>query len=208
MKVALVGCDGNMASRYRAILDFLGHQVKGWDKDAELEDIEYMTKWADAFIVCTPTGHHLGSLREIWKNGWAGKPVLCEKPVTKDIEQYKQLCKLVWELKPELYCVNQYAYLPEMVDGTADGLTSYNYFKHGSDGLKWDCFQLYALARGKLELRNTSPVWQCTLNGVNVDLSNMDRAYVDMVIDFLGYKRKSWGWAVIDKTTRRIFEDQ
>jgi hypothetical protein len=204
VKVAIAGCDGNMASRYRTILDFLGNEVKGWDVDAELEDIEYMVKWADAFIVCTPTAWHLGSLRQIFRHT-TKKPILCEKPVTKDTRQFEQLTQLVWEHKPELYCVNQYAYLPEIVDGIDGGITLYDYFKHGSDGLRWDCFQLYALARGRVELRHASPVWRCVINGAPISIANMDKAYVDMVIDFLNNRRKSWGWSVIDKTTRRIF---
>ena len=61
------------------------------------------------------------------------------------------------------------------------GKTIYDYFRHGNDGLVWDCVQIIGLHEGKdedLNLSEKSPVWTCQINGKKLELDNMDRAYM------------------------------
>lgn len=111
-------------------------------------------------------------------------PVLCEKPLCRSLDIALQVCDSFEMTGQPLRMVNQYAYLPGKGDG--DGLTSYDYWNHGKDGLALDCISIIALARGKIELREESPVWQCTINGVQHYASEMDFAYIDMLKSWLG----------------------
>jgi hypothetical protein len=77
-----------------------------------------------------------------------------------------------------LSMVCQYA---ELVDPELEGPSNYNYFKHGNDGMIWDCIQIIGLARQAVLIQETSPIWQCTINGQRINIQNMDRAYVENV---------------------------
>ncbi len=61
------------------------------------------------------------------------------------------------------------------------GKSFYNYFRHGNDGLAWDCLQIIGLARGAISLEECSPVWSCVINGRRVPLAAMDAAYIGYV---------------------------
>ena len=172
-KVYIYGHRGNMGTRYKTICQSLGHEVGGWDVDGETRAMSLRD--ADAIIVATPTASHadiLHSLRD------CGRPVLCEKPLTKSLTVLEELLWAMKKAGTRIAMVNQYAELDTIVDG-AD--TYYNCFRHGQDGLYWDCISLVRLARGPILLKEDSPVWQCTLNGRRLELGEVDKAYVAML---------------------------
>jgi len=70
-------------------------------------------------------------------------------------------------------------------DGLSEGITRYDYFRSGKDGLVWDCISLLALARGVIVLQNESPMWECILNGRELTLRDVEQAYVDFVARWL-----------------------
>jgi len=166
-----------MAKRYRAILRELGHETGGID----VGDDEYSFghEDADAFIVATPTECHVADLYDLEH---CNRPILCEKPITKNIEELEVLLEDFKTSGTKLQMVSQYDYL---VDDTTSGMTSYNYFKTGNDGLGWDCINIIKHARGHISIRNTSPVWTCKINGQRINISQMDSAYIEMMTDWL-----------------------
>lgn len=175
MKVFIYGMNGNMGRRYAAILEHLGHEWTGEDLGVSRGAVDD----TDAIIIATPTDTHAEVLRPLLG---LGKPILCEKPVCKDMNELKQLMAMCVMAGTRLQMVSQYDYL---VNPTACGKSFYHYFKSGPDGLAWDCLQIIANAKERPGLSNGSPVWSCQINGKRLSLSDMDFAYVSMIRDWL-----------------------
>lgn len=186
MKIAVIGANGNMGKRYRVILRYLGAEVVPIDIGTSQEDLGN----CDGFLIATPTDTHI---KLIDYYALYGKPILCEKPLSFDVEAIKDVCR---SRKLKLRMINQYQYFEERrkaklkdikVLRIDDGApkTSYNYYKSGGDGLLWDCINIIGLAEGTVDLSNESPIWECTLNGVPLDLSDMDLAYIWNLRDWM-----------------------
>lgn len=177
--ILIVGHKGNMGRRYAAILDYLGYKWIGFDVDTpEILWRKYVDE-VDGYIVATPTATHLTIIENLFKNQ---KPILSEKPLTTKmhlLEQFEDKNRIEM---PWLAVVNQYKYLD---NSQSKGSTFYNYFKTGGDGLAFDCVSLFGVARGIVRLKNTSPIWVCTLNGRKISLASMDSAYVEMLEDWI-----------------------
>lgn len=207
MKVLLLGNLGNMGKRYEAILKYLQHEVIGLDVGYTQKLLATALAAVDHVIVATPTPTHCGLIQDICehKNVRQSLHVLCEKPVVKSLVALERVLTSTKDARVDLYCVNQYAHLTELGFAVGD-LSSYDYFNHGKDGLHWDCFQVFALARGPVTIDNKSPIWRCWINGAKMNISSMDRAYVDMVKDFLGEKKCVWREDVIKRVTKQLLE--
>lgn len=180
MSVLIVGADGNMGARYKAVLEYLGVPYSGVDKHHSEQWVQTAARNAKSIIIATPTDTHTQVIRTL---GELNRPILCEKPLTKDMDDLEDCLDFCRDVGTNLTMVYQYSMLnpgPELM-----GWTHYNYFRHGSDGLVWDCIQVIGLARGPLALEESSPIWTCTLNGRTLSLSSMDRAYVDFVDNWL-----------------------
>lgn len=177
MSVLIVGANGNMGMRYRAIFDHLGVGYLCADISHTIDQMRGMSEGVTGILIATPTHMHakmilgLADLRI---------PILCEKPISKNIAEVIEALRAVAKYATPFSMVYQYAMLPI---GNS-GLTKYDYFKHGGDTLVWDCIQLVGLAKGDIELDERSPVWNCSINGRKQDIGDMDRAYIHFI--------KSW----------------
>lgn len=170
--ILIVGANGNMGKRYKAILRFLGKEYLGVDKEHNRHHIKEMAMRSDGVLIATPTELHTEHVRWLLP---CGKPIMCEKPITKNIQELRALFDEIRSSNTPFRMINQY----KMLDNRGGiGHTVYNYFKHGNDGLVWDCIQIIGIARSKLALGEDSPVWRCVLNGKGVSLSHMDAAYI------------------------------
>lgn len=176
MKIYIYGIKGGMGRRYRAICESLGHEVGGEDIYCLIGHSRAAT---DAIIVATPTPTHaeiLYMLRD------CGRPILCEKPLATNPVVVETLLEQLKRAGTRIAMVNQYA---ELDDPRSEGETTYNCFRHGADGLYWDCISLIRLARGAVILREDSPTWECRLNGKDLRLGDVDKAYVTMIEGWL-----------------------
>lgn len=201
MKILVIGSSGNMGKRYAAILNALKLEWSGIDLPQKAGELETAIGSATKIIVATPTPTHMEILRRIDKVKKVD--VLCEKPVVTnefDLEATRKL-------NINLFSVNQYQYLPFIRERNhAAGQTFYNYYNSGKDGIGWDHFQLFALAKGTIEIQTESPVWVCSINGIHCNIADMDRAYLEMVHDFLGGMQWVWGLDIICDVTERIIK--
>ena len=198
MQVSIAGFSGSIGRRYAAILDFLGHEFCGWDKSTPKELIQPMVKSSDAIIIATPTHLHLEHLDYLNLVRKPGVPILCEKPVCKEPipERFLQM--------EDVYCVNQYNYV---VDDMTYGPTYYDYYRSGPDGLIWDCFQIIGLANSdNIKLQNKSPVWTCMINGHRLNLSDLENAYVHMIMDLLGQRKFLWDMETAAEVTQKVID--
>jgi len=176
--ILIIGSEGSMGKRYQAILRHLKEEFVRCDKvDGTLPLVSARLLDYQGVIVCTPTDTHTSILNYLEAGEFNGR-VLCEKPLTKSMPHLDYILNL----KIDLTCMMQYSVLD---DPNAQGPSHYNYFRHGNDGLVWDCFQVIALARGKVAISEDSPVWSCRLNGKKLFLSDMDDAYVKFVKGWL-----------------------
>lgn len=193
--IALIGSQGSMGKRYQAILDYLGVSFLCFDKSIQ-SDEEKMLEAAskcDRFIIATPTETHTRFLRALLP---LRKPVLCEKPITKDEGEIQELHDWCAENGFSYNMVMQYKELG--LSNEPDRVSVYNYFRHGNDGLTWDCIQIIGFARGPVVLGSDSPVWICSINGRHLTIRDMDQAYVDHI--------KRWLAGALDQSMEEILD--
>lgn len=185
--VYIVGYNGNMASRYKAILDFLGIPHVGHDKN---EPFHYQAHVATHFFICTPTDRHLADIASCLS---FQKPIFCEKPLSKELSNLLDANDIWTSNRHLISMVNQY----QEIAGTAEDEPShYDYFKTGTDGLYWDCINIIGLAKDGCRIQNTSPEWSCTINGKSLSIAMMDQAYIDMVSRWLDDPKSNWDYAL------------
>lgn len=176
--IVLYGSKGSMGRRYQAILTYLKEPFFAVDLDTDADTIPH--EQASGYIVATPTGTHLPMVRYLVR---FGKKILCEKPVSKDLAEVQEFEEMKYQGQP-VSMVAQYRHL--LTSGPhEDGPSLYNYYRHGSDGLAWDCIQIIGFAHERPVLRGDSPIWECKINGQRLQLTDMDAAYVTEVRDFL-----------------------
>lgn len=168
--ILIVGHKGSMGTRYARILDYLGKSWCGIDIDTPDDAANDIASSCDGIIIATPTALHY---RHLLKYVATNKPVFCEKPFTKNLTEMKNICE-VYDGK-SITMAYQYS---ELVRGGNFGDSGYNYYKHGNDGLVWDCIQIIGLANSIVTLSESSPIWTCKINGQIISIADMDMAYV------------------------------
>lgn len=181
-----------MGMRYQAILKWLGADYKCLDvANYDQERIISIAKSCDGAIIATPTYTHIDYLRALLPSRIK---ILCEKPITKNIEELEDL--YLWCAEHNYDYKMMYQYKEIACSYFTEAPSHYSYFRHGNDGLVWDCLQIIGLANGPVILDERSPVWSCMINGHELSLSNMDWAYVLAV--------KKWLDGEIDQTQDEI----
>lgn len=176
MSTLIIGAHGSMGQRYQAILKY--HLRKPFDcVDKELTGVKLLDRAQhyESFIVATPTETHAQIVSDL---AIFGKPILCEKPVVKDAQEMDELILTLRRHKTPFRMMYQYSLLARE---NSIGSSYYKYFRHGSDGLVWDCMQIIALARGQCELSEDSAIWMCKINGRKISIYDMDSAYIGYV---------------------------
>jgi hypothetical protein len=192
MSTLIIGANGSMGKRYQAIYEWLDYPYWAVDKELSREQILVRAKAADSIIVCTPTITHGELLRDFMP---LQKPILCEKPISKDMDELNEILTYAKRKALPFNMVMQYEELLNDKGRDGDAKSEYNYFRHGNDGLVFDCLQIIALANGEIHLDDESPIWTCVINGQKINLSDMDQAYVSMIKKWRGgnmYQDLSW----------------
>jgi hypothetical protein len=197
LKVFIYGYLGNMAQRYRAVLAHLGHEAAGCD--AFGDEGTFTLKEADAVIVATPTVSHAGILVMLKD---CGLPILCEKPLATSMLVVEETLDKLKSAGTRLQMVSQYDYL---VRPGSKGETVYDYFRHGGDGLFWDCINIVKHAEGPISLRESSPIWTCQINGHALSLADMDAAYVEMLDHWLRDSTRT-DYAKIYEAHKKVYD--
>jgi len=176
-KIGILGGKGNMGTRYKLICQMLGHETVVVDIGQNIADLQK----CDGLIIATPTHFHLKHCEQ-----FAHMPILCEKPMSFDLNELEKTLSIPGI---NIRMINQYAWYEgnraeqeKMVKDISlcgpDPVTLFNYYRHGGDGLYWDCINIIGLSTGRLILRETSPIWTLWLNGWKCDIGAMDAAYV------------------------------
>jgi hypothetical protein len=180
MKVLLVGAAGNMGSRYKAVLNYLGVEFSPYDITLKTT-LKDAAKGCDRALICTPTDAHADSIRQVISV--LKGPILCEKPITKNLRELRDLINDCAKAGCDLRMIYQYKKVYR--DDGFIGPTHYDYYKSGGDGLAWDCIQLIGLARGSIRIDQKSPIWDAAINGQLLRIGLMDQAYIEYVNDWI-----------------------
>lgn len=179
-RILILGGNGNMGKRYQTIFSYLKHPYLVSDLgDKELES---KIESSEGVLITTPTHCHIDHISLVAQYK---KPILCEKPITKDVERLE----IIEKLNVPIQMVMQYQHFDRRF---LEGYTTYNYYKSGTDGLLWDCINLIGLARGSIKLENTSPVWSCQINGRTIGFKYMDLAYIQEIQAWLKEPRSDF----------------
>jgi hypothetical protein len=176
MTICILGA-GNMGKRYAAVCR---HQ----DIDYHLIDKGEMVLGVDKYIIATPTDTHADVLCHVGTRVKKPVSLLVEKPIDSCFDSGLRAVKAVEALGHKVYMVNNYAYYSEGIP-KGEGDTHYDYYNSGRDGIAADCIQLIHLAKnGVSYLKNESPIWDCMINGTQLNRELIDLCYVKMIKDF------------------------
>lgn len=186
--IAIVGANGSMGKRYQAILKFLGKPFIALDVENRLVQVREIVEKCEGVIIATPTNTHYTIVSALCD---LRKPMLCEKPIVKNLKDLDSLFDRVKSYKAPFKMMCQYKLL---TDKSRIGPSSYNYFKTGNDGLAWDCMQVIGLARSGVSVANDSPIWSCKINGKLLDIKHMDAAYIGFVQDWFLEPKDDFGF--------------
>lgn len=195
MKVGVFGSSGSMGRRYLAILKYLKIQTV----PIEVNDI-WDTHTFDRCIVATPTDSHFDLLTDLIH---LGKPILCEKPLSKDLKEIKILENIdKWNT---IRVVCNWNFLPQVL--FCHNEVEYDYYYAGKDDLLWDCCQLLMIARdGTCSIKNESPVFKASINGIPVSLDDIGKSYVTMVQRWMTNTNDLWSLSDAYEMSSRVIQ--
>jgi hypothetical protein len=214
MKILVIGSKGNMGRRYTAILKYLGHEVIGLDLDNfqaifhyEKNDITCPNSYEASLkttinraIIATPIDKHYEWCVWCINNKI---PFLCEKPISKDIDEIKNLMAFSENAGVDGRMVCNWAFIHsyETLLPGENGITL-DYYNTGNDGF-WDLIQPVYLGK-KFTLRKKSPAYICTTNGHIVNQYNFDWSYVNMIKKWLENSKEIWSLPQALEATKKL----
>lgn len=195
----IVGIEGNMGRRYQAVARYLGIDCSGCDISSSR--VERIPPKDALVLIATPTERHLNDCFSYLASG--EHDVLCEKPIVKTRDDLEKLKGINLD---RLYMVNNYCYTYKDDINLYEDHTRYDYYMSGKDGLVWDCIQLFGLAKGPVFLNNTSPIWNCVINGKFLQRQIIDESYVAMIIDFFHERKHLWSGQKIIEIHEKVLK--
>lgn len=210
--ICIVGINGRQGKRYKSICEYLNIPYIGYDCHATNDDeykhvvksnieSETIIMNSDKIIIATNTKSHLRLLERFAP---FKKPMLCETPIVKSKEALKAFKELT-KINDQIYMVNHLAYLKSCDKiKLCNYKTYYDYFKCYGEGLYWDSIQVIGLAKDGFNLDNSSPLFDCTINGVKYIKSDIDLLYKLMVQDFYGEMKNLWDIDDIVSVTNKV----
>lgn len=190
MTVCVIGANGSMGRRYQAILKYLGVPFTTIDLgDNDFHDRFDSENFWSGFaraIIAAPTSTHYFWAFQCIKNK---KPFLCEKPLSKKVDECEHLMQFAKESGVQAFVVNNYWYAFRETLGKHkdpfDWNITYNYYNTGKDGLWWDVCQLLYINEGAW-VQTEAPSWWCTIKGTSVPYKWLEMSYVWMLQDWIG----------------------
>lgn len=187
LKVGLLGSNGSMGRRYKAILNFLGVSFVEYDPSltrGKGDLTRFMSVPCTHYIIATPTDTHEEVAAALMQT--EGRNLLIEKPVCTSSEDVRSLLEQAKDTSTTITVMMQYKYIDRSELQNAPTISYYNFYNTGKDGLLWDCFQVIAFDKtGVIKLYNDSPMWSCSINGYQLYQSSVDKAYVTFVRNWL-----------------------
>lgn len=205
--VLLIGGLGSIGKRYQAICRYLNIPFTVWDVNESPPPglMELSTR----FLICSPTSTHMR-----WINFLVSfqKPILCEKPITRNIDDLERFmisnAPLYSDTDIRMVCNYEYARCLSSEAEAPTNETIINNYYTGNDGLYWDCIQLIEIANGPVYFNNTDPVWSLMINGINISREMVDESYVSMIRDWMDAPHNLWDLKKAYQAHRKVLDVQ
>src|SRR5687767_13647152 len=99
MSVLVIGASGSMGKRYQAILSSLQIDYVPMDKMHLPYAIDHQAAKSEGIIIATPTETHVDFIKHLSQ---FKVPILCEKPIVKNLEALTDLMDFVRQEKTNL----------------------------------------------------------------------------------------------------------
>lgn len=146
MNICIIGNSGNMGSRYQKKIESIVSTQPIHITGYEIDDFNNKKPLpiANKFLVCTPTNSHYEVLKFVMDQSRA--PILCEKPISKNINEVMELCDIAQNKKIRLNMVNNWSLVTIPPLERNRNCIYYSCSNTGKDGLPYDLIQLLHLA--------------------------------------------------------------
>jgi len=157
MKVLVIGGNGSIGKRYCAILRYLKVNYEIY----EINDVlaNSAPPEADRWLIASPTSTHFEYCMEAIKRR---KPFLCEKPLSKSLDQCREIrdAAQAADVDGRVVCNYKIAFEINFGGTVFEGALpyKYEYFNTGKDGVFWDLCQLIYM-NPNLLIDTDSPTW-------------------------------------------------
>ncbi len=198
MKCLVVGGLGNMGRRYCAILKYLGVEYDIFDTANPMMATAPNDNPVTHCIIATPIKEHVA---DILQGVVYIENILCEKPITKNIKDFKRLEKFKDHCDLRMVCNFAFAH-PSQQYQPGCNLIDYNYYNTGKDGY-WDYIQLIYLA-SQLTIKTTSPWFNVTIGMRPITLDMIAESYIRMIRTWLDKPEKLWGLEQAKAATEKV----
>lgn len=185
--ILLIGSEGSIGRRYRAVLEALGIPYRGKEKE-DPWDFSCITK----AIIASPTFLHFDHASKVAAEGI---PFLCEKPMCFESNLIRRLQKTTYKG----FVVNNWAQLAWNADlPSSPKKITYDFYNTGRDGLLWDTIQLIYLAKiynAELSVDTRSYFWDAHFDQTPIPYREIEHSYAQMVSSFW-YERYGALWTI------------
>ena len=201
MRILIIGSKGNMGRRYVAICKYLGHEVVECDLHNDAAIMDNPPK-VDRCIIATPL---------YWHTNWCSWcvlnkiPFLCEKPISKIIENIKALNKICDDNRVDGRMVCNWMFLacPERLIIGKENIY-FDYYNTGKDGF-WDLIQPVYIAK-EFIFNNESPIYKCSINENHYSQLHFDKSYLIMIHDWIAESKYIWSLGDAIKAHEKLME--
>jgi len=199
MRVLIIGI-GAMGKRYKAILKYLGVDFVECDLYNQKEIWQHSPK-VDRAIIATPIDKHYE-----WCLWCISHKIdfLCEKPISKNIEQVKDLKMLCDRNDVDGRMVCNWAFVSGELEPSKNAI-HFDYYNTGKDGF-WDLIQPVYLDNGNSKFIFKSPFYICMIEGKKISQHDFDISYVEMIRYWIHQPEILWSMSDAIKATEKIIE--
>lgn len=190
MKVLVVGGNGSIGQRYCAILRYLAVPFDVWDITGDVDRMngpnmlrECCGHSFDRAIIAAPTPYHAAYCHALYD---LETPFLCEKPLSKNLDQCEDLAYRDKRSSTKGHVVNNYRFVFKKFK-VRDSI-EYNFYKTGGDGILWDLCQLIYIADSlgvDFHYKTSSPVWTLKTANKRIPYREIEKSYIYMIATWL-----------------------
>lgn len=189
-KIMLIGSEGSIGRRYKAVLKYLGVDVKCYDIKPGVDVESCVNDDCDGFIVAAPTSSHVSWCRNLLIYE---KPILCEKPLGVNVLEVEELSKYAGA-NEFISVVDNWVHMLQ-VKGKTNLDLKYRNFHTGNEKLSWNLAQpIYLTKDGNLELFLDFPhlIISNVTKEKSYDAADVEHSYIQMIQYWLTYKTTTW----------------
>lgn len=176
-KILLIGSEGSIGKRYKAILTYFGRTVLEFDENSPKEILD---EPCDGIIIASPTITHFEYMLKL---KYKDVPILCEKPMCATIQEAETIDH---EMYTQVFVVDNWVHM--IGNDKFNNCLEYNNYHTGNEKLSWNLAQPILLTRnGSLKLNLDAPFFSVFdfISSNGYAANHVDLSYVRMLHKWL-----------------------